>query len=472
MTTMRIVLAALLGALALGAVACGSEEVAAQTPSSTGLLRPGAIAYWQTVSDPDSAQWKQAEELIDRFPDGDKWIAELKTKLLRDKKVSWEDDVRPALGDVVDLAAYAQTSRKPAVVALTNPKDPDKLLALVRKLDAAEGGDPKVTRVVGDWVAISDSQAAIDAALKESGGGSLEDEQSFRSAMSDLPDDALSRGYVDPARVLELVSPEQRKALTMLGLGSLDFAGGWAKAKDDGAELALALRGEGADRLFGGGEPYSSKFLPKVPDDAFAFLSFQGVGLRRQLEQLRSNPLFAMELREYERESGINVDDVIALLDGEIAFYARPAVPIPELTLILQTDDETRARATVERILGAASDKLQGFHLTVGALDGAVVVSTSTRAVEELRGSGDKLPDSDSYKQALEAAGAPDTYTGLAYVDLGQAWDLIREYLGLAGEEGQVPPAVKRNVEPLQSLVAFGKQDGSLSTNVAFLEIK
>jgi hypothetical protein len=472
MTTMRIVLAALLGALVLGAVACGSEEVGAQTASSAGLLRPGAIAYWQTVSDPDSAQWKQAEELINRFPDGDRWIAELKNKLLRDKKVSWEDDVRPALGDVVDLAVYDQSSRKSAVVGLTNPSDPDKLLALVRKLDAAEGGDPTVTRVVGDWVAISDSQTAIDAALKDAGGASLEDEQSFRSAMNDLPEDALSRGYVDPARVLELIPAGERKALTMVGLGSLDFAGGWAKAKDDGAELALALRGEGADRLFGTGEPYSSRFLPKVPDDAFAFLSFQGAGLRRQLEQLRSNPLFAMELREYERESGIDVDDVIALLDGEIAFYARPAVPIPELTLVLQTNDEARARATVERILGAVSEKLEGFHLTVGSLDGAVVVSTSTRAVEELLGSGDKLPDSDRYKQALKAAGAPDEYTGLAYVDLSQAWDLIREYLGLAGEEDQVPPAVKRNLEALHAVVAFGKQDGSLSTNVAFLEIK
>lgn len=471
MTTMRIVLAALLGALALGAVACGSEEVAAQTPSSAGILRPGAIAYWQMVSDPDSAQWKQADELINRFPDGDKWIAELKNKLLRDKKVSWEDDVRPALGDVVDLAVYAQSSRKPAVVALTNPQDPDKLLALVRKLNVAEGGDPKVTRAVGDWVAISDSRSAIDAALKESGGRSLEDEQSFRSAMDDLPEDALSRGYVDPARVLELVPADQRKALSMLGLGSLDFAGGWAKAKDDGAELALAVRGEGADRLFGG-EPYASRFLPKVPDDALAFVSFQGAELRRKLQQLRSSPLFAMEVREYERESGIKVDDVIALLDGEIAFYARPAALIPELTFVVQTDDEAQARATVERILGAVSDKLEGFHLTVGSLDGAVVVSTSARAVGELQGSGDKLSDSDSYKRALEAAGAPDAYTGLAYVDLGHAWDLIREYLGLAGEEDQVPPAVKRNIEALQSLVAFGKQDGSLSTNVAFLEIK
>ena len=470
MTTMRIVLAALLGALALGAVACGSEEVGAQTASSAGILRPRAIAYWQTVSDPDSAQWKQAEELIQRFPDGDKWIATLKNDLLRETKADWERDVLPALGDVVDVAVYAGTPGKPAVVGLTNPADPDKLLALVRKLNVAEGGDPKVTRVVGDWVAIADSQAAIDAALKDGGGASLEDEQSFRSAMNDLPEDALSRGYVDPARVLELVPTEQRKALAMVGLGSLDFAGGWAKAKDDGAELAL--RGEGADRLFGNGEPYSSRFLPKVPDDAFAFLSFQGAGLRRQLEQLRSNPLFAMELREYERESGINVDDLIALLDGEIAFYARPAVPIPELTLVLQTNDEAGARATVERILGSVSDKLEGFHLAVGSLDGAVVVSTSTRAVEELRGSGDKLPDSDSYKQSLKAAGAPDEYTGLAYVDLSQGWDLIREYLGLAGEEDQVPPAVKRNLEALDALVAFGKQDGSLSTNVAFLEIK
>jgi hypothetical protein len=69
-------------------------------------------------------------------------------------------------------------------------------------------------------------------------------------------------------------------------------------------------------------------------------------------------------------------------------------------------------------------------------------------------------------------AGAPDEYTGLAYVDLSQASDLIREYLGLAGGTWSSSPAVKRNLEALHAVVAFGKQDGSLSTNVAFLEIK
>ncbi|HET6642841.1 MAG TPA: DUF3352 domain-containing protein, partial [Gaiellaceae bacterium] len=329
-----------------------------------------------------------------------------------------------------------------------------------------------VTRVVGDWVAISDRKAAIDMALKEGSGRSLEDEQSYRSAMNDLPDDALSRGYVDPARVVELLAPDQRKALSTLGLENLDFAGAWIKASDDGAELAAALRGEGADRLFGAAEPYASRFVGQVPDDALAFLSFQGAGLRRQLEQLRSNPLFAMELRDFERESSIDIDDVIGLLDGEMAFYARPAVPIPELTLLIQADDEARAKATVERLLRGLSSELQGVHLTVETLDGAVVVSTSTKAREALRGSDAKLPDSDRYKQALKAAGAPDEYTGLAYVDLSNAWDLIREYLGLSGEGDEVPPAVRRNLEALQSLVAFGKQDGSVSTSVAFLQIK
>jgi hypothetical protein len=472
MTTMRIFLAALLAALALGAVACGSEDVGAGTASSAGLLRPGAVAYWQTVSDPDSPQWEQAEKLLHRFPDGEKWIAELKNDFQRDEKVTWEGDVRPALGEVVDVVVYAEGSRKPAVVGLTNPKDPEKLRALVHKLDAGDPGPPTATRVVGDWVAISDRQAAIDMALKEGSGRSLEDEQSYRSAMNDLPDDALSRGYVDPARLVELLSPDQRKALSALGLQNLDFAGAWVKAKDDGAELAAALRGEGADRLFGAAEPYTSRFVGQVPDDALAFLSFQGAGLRRQLLELRSNPLFAMELRDFERESGIKLDELISLLDGEIAFYARPAVPIPELTVLIQADDEARAKATVERLLRRVSADLQGVHLTVETLDGAVVVSTSTRAPEELRGSGAKLPESDRYKRALKTAGAPDEYTGLAYVDLANAWDLIREYLGLSGEGDEVPPSVRRNLEALQSLVAFGKQDGSLSTSVAFLEIK
>jgi hypothetical protein len=484
MTPMRAAAVALLVALAL-VTGCGGTDIGAGPDSSAGLLKPGALVYWQTVSDPDSGQWEQAEDLLDKFPDSEQWIAELKKEIAAEG-VTWEADVKPALGSVVDLAVYAQVGDSPAVVGLTNPDDKDKLLELVRKLDA-KSDEPVVSRVVGDWVALSESQQAIDAALKHEGGLALADDETFKSALEALPDDALSRVYLDPARAIELVGEgPERDALDMLGLDGLDFAGAWAKAKEDGAELALALRGEGADRLLGTGEPYASKLLEKVPADAFAFLTSQGGGLQGQLQGVRDNPLFAMGLRELERETGIDIDEVVALLEGEIAFYVRPAAPLPEFTLLLDAEDAAQSRASVEQILRVAANELggevtedgdvttgrfDGFTVNVGSIDGLVVVSTSKAGITDLQAAGDKLPDSDRYDAALEAAGAPDQYTGLAYVDLTEVSELIRSYLGFAGEEDELPPSVSRNQEPLRSLVAYGTEDGTLSTFLAFLEI-
>jgi hypothetical protein len=111
-----------------------------------------------------------------------------------------------------------------------------------------------------------------------------------------------------------------------------------------------------------------------------------------------------------------------------------------------------------------------GFTVSVGTTDGAVVVSTSTKVFA--RSVEDSLGDSERYQAALEAADAPDEYTGLAYVDITETWELIRSYLGFAGGNDQLPPSVSRNLEPLKSLVAYGTRDGSLSTALAFLEIE
>jgi hypothetical protein len=275
------------------------------------------------------------------------------------------------------------------------------------------------------------------------------------------------------------------EALSMLGLEDLDFAAAWAKAKDDGAELAVALRGDGADRLLGTGEPYASKLLEHVPDDAFAFLSFQGRGLQGQLAGLRDNPLFAAGLREFEAETGVDVDEVVSLLEGEIAVYVRPGIPIPEFTLLLDSADAAAARDSVEQILRTAAATLDGevteagdittvrfddFRVVLGTADGAVVLSTSANVFS--RGAAGGLAESDRYEAALESAGAPGQYTGLAYVDLSEVSELLRSYLGFAEESDELPPQVSRNLEPLDSLVAYGTEDGTLSKFVAFLGIE
>jgi hypothetical protein len=458
MTPMRAAVV-LLAALTV-VTACGGSNVGAGPASSAGLLRPGALVYWQAVSDPDSAQWEQAADLLARFPNGDRWLAQLKQEL-QDEGVTWEEDVKPALGPVVDVVVYGGAGRKsPAVVGLTNPEDKDRLLALVRKLN--EGTDePVVTRVVGDWVAISDRKESIDAALKEQGRQTLADDDTFNSALEELPDDALSRIYVDPAGAIERVGPgKERNALSLLGLDALDFAGAWVKAKEDAAELGVTARGEGADRLFGTGEPYSSELLNKVPDDAFAFLSFQGDGLRRQPEAIRGNLLFTKGLRELEREYGIELDEFLPLLHGEVAFYARPGLLMPEFTLLLATRNEAGTRVAVERVLRRVPDEPK---LSVATLNGIVVVSTAPDPADGLRESGDKLPGADAFKDALETAEVPEQYTGLAYVDLTEVAGLIALYADSA--------EVRRNLEPLRSLVAFGTKEGDEISARAVLEI-
>jgi len=89
------------------------------------------------------------------------------------------------------------------------------------------------------------------------------------------------------------------------------------------------------------------------------------------------------------------------------------------------------------------------------------VLSTSTNVFA--RSVADSLADSDRYQDALEAAKVPEQYTGLAYVDLTKVAALIAAYSD--------SPEVRRNLEPLRSLVVFGSKEGDFVSARAFLEI-
>lgn len=485
---MRAAWITLLATLAFAAAGCGSSDVGAGKASGAEILKAGALVYWELESDPDSDQWKQAEELLKRFPDGEKWIAELRKELESEEGVTWEGDVKPALGDQVAVAVYAKSMADVSVVGMTNPEDPEKTVALVKKLEEGEAeGGPTVSSVVGEWVVISDKQTSIDSALKGEGEQALADAEGFKNGMAELPEDALSRVYFDPAAALDAfgdADASTAKALEMFGLDKLDFAGAWFKARDDGVELAGAVRGEGADKLLGAGKSYASKLLERVPADAFAFYSIQGGGLTQQFEALRSNPLFSLGLRQAEAELGMKIDEIVRLFDGEVAFYAAPGAPIPALTLLLESDDPAQARESADRLLrilaqreggtvtedgGVTTANFDSFTVNLGSLDGAIALTTSKRAIEELGSSGEKLADSDRFKQALDAAGAPDEYTGLLYTDLAEAVELAMGYADAA--ESNVPPVVSRSLEPLRSLVVYGEKDGDLASSLIFLEI-
>lgn len=485
MRTMRFVWAALVSTLVLVAAGCGSENVGAGESAGAELLKPGALVYADLDSDPESDQWKQVEELVLRFPDGEKWLAELKKEIESGSDITWED-AHETLGGDSAVAVYASSMTDVKTVALLRPDDVDEALKLIERIQQEEPDDPLVTRRVDDWIAVSDKEASIDAALKAEGGQALSDDEAFQQGMTELPDDALGRVYVDVASAFEtLGSGPEAQALRMFGLDELDFAGAWAKALDDGAEVAGVVQGEGADKLLGAAEEYSSDLLELVPADAFAFMSFMGTGIGEQVGALRENPLYGSALKEFERETGVTVAEVLRLIDGEVAFYAAPGAPIPELTLLVRPDDPEQARESAERLLRALAAMEVGevtedgdvttavfddFTVNLGMVDDTLVLTTTKNAIADLGSSGENLADTDRYKDALETAGAPDQYTGLAWVDLKETIDMIMGFASVSGDS--VPPQVSRNLEPLRSLVAYGDKDGNIVKSLVFVGIE
>lgn len=492
----RLTIAALGTSLILFAAGCGgTTKAGVSTESGATLVRSGALAYVAVNSDLESPQWQQTDKLLDKFPGRDKLLEQLRQGL-SDQSIDYDRDVKGALGPEVDIAAVAGGTESPAVAFLTKPESMEKAKALVRKLDK-NADDPAVTREVDGWLVVAQTDQALDRVLKGSTATSLAEDPTFKDATDSLPDDALAKAYVNGRQLGELLdrylgAGAQTAAAggaAPFGFDKVDWIAAALDAKDEGVRVQLFAKGAGGGQALGGGNAFTSKLLPGVPADAFAFLNFRGASLTKSLAQLRKNPDFDQAYNEAEKELGMSLDDVVALFTHEVAFYVRRAPGLPEFALALETPDTQAALATLDRLAARVA------HLTHGVLgednqggvpvktltikpvtirwagfDGRILLTTGPTGISDYRSGGDKLADDAAYKHALDVAGAPDETGGVLYVNIHDAVTLISAYLGIEGDK--LPPDVAANLEPLQSLVAFTTTDGDVTKSVLFLEIK
>ena len=479
----RIATLALVPAALLLAGCGGTEKSGVSDDSGAKLIRPGALAYAAIDSDLGSSQWQQFDTLWKKFPSHDSWLQQLKQSLAKDN-LDYERDVKPALGPELDVGVAAAGSSE-AVVGLTKPDDPAKLKQLAAK---GNNGSPAVTRDLGDgWWAIADKASDFDAVLKGS-GAALSTSDSFTTAISKLPGDTLVRAYVDGAQLNQAL--KQRAPGTTSGLGAsavgvqgLKYLAISLSAEDDG----LRLQGVSSGGNLGGKE-FASKLLDSIPGDAFAAFDFLGEGTTQQLQKLEGTPQFAQVTRQLQREYGVTPDELFALLDGEIAFYARSGAVIPELTLALEPKEPTQALETVDKLMtrlaAEAGTRVQTetqnghevkivtfgqFAIRYGSVDGKVLLTSGLNGIADF-GSGGSLTDSADFKEAKSAAGMPDSTGGVFYVDLKNALPLLEGFAGLSGHN--LPPNVAEKLRPLRSLLAWSEGQNDERTFDAFLEIK
>ena len=415
-----IVTAGCAGAQARG---LGSADGAASVVPSN------AVLFVAASTDVSSAQWHGIGEV-------------LLQQLGRQSKLTWADDLKPALGDELDVAVLP--GKEPEVVAFTQPHDRGKLDALAAKYSLQ-------TRDVGGWTAVAKDTAALDAVANAT--TTLAQSNLFGEAMNELPSGALARAYANGGEAEQLIASLSGSAQT----GAPDYR--WAAAALVGSAHGLKL--EGVARAAGDAQhqlvPYSAALLDRVPAGVLAVADFSippnGFGsagtMPPQLEKLLG-PI------------GSSLPSQLgAILGGETAIYVRPGLPIPEVTLVTRPADVDAAVKALEGLVGGLPKPFGGLTLHHATVGNDLVVSTSPGGIDDFRGAGPKLASDATFLEAKKLSGMPDQTTGFAYVN-------VKNVLPLLQLAGAAPP---QGLPDLRTLAVYGGRAGADSRFTAFLEV-
>lgn len=478
MTTIRRLL--VLTVFALVIAGCGGSESTSGSSAAdvAGIVPASAPLLLAFETDPESEQWKQADELLSRFPGKQKLLDEVR-KSAKEEGVNLETDLLPALGSETYLAFLDFENDGQNIVVLTKPRDKAKLQELLKESD-----DPTVTREIDGWTAIAEKDATLDRFAAD--GEKLEDADWFADAQGRVEEDALLTLFANGAPITEAMRKQTIPGCDLpKQQGKLRYAAGTLLAADDGLRFKLAAESEGAPEVSQG-----DSLLDQVPAGAYAYIGspgvdFAGLGLT---EQLRC-ALESGGMDDIEDELGVRFEQILELFEGGFGLYTRPASLIPEVTLLLAPKDSSQGLSTLDTLAkqaGALFDatprprtigevaakelKLGPVSILYGENDGHIAVTTSRAGIQALADGGDSLADDAAFKRATDAAEVGDDEI-YAYFDLQRLVDLVDDIAGFAEED--LPADVRANLEPLRSFVAFGNTSDSNNIEVgAFLEIR
>ncbi len=502
MLMVRFFRVAALVACAFALAGCGAKNDAPSSslPSGADFAPASSVLYVTGTTDPSSDQWQKADALFSHFPGRAKLLASFKKDLAKDG-LTWEGDVKPALGDDLNLVLLSYKDADHNYVFFTKPHDEAKL---TKVLDSGKPGDRQVHREIDGWTVFADNEKSLDNfAAAHANGNSLSDDDAFKDAMNGMPDEAAVRGYLPGKPISDEIQKEAAKnpgTQQFKGFsdsfGKLRYVAFSSAAEDEGVSVQAAYESEETMDA----ASYRAELDSTLPAGALLYVSFGD--LQQNFDQALKNakeqsPQLGQQLNQFQQALGFSLeDDVLPLFskEGALAVYAGMQ-SVPVVTLALRVDDETKATELINRLAAIAG--LAGItvrplsvegaegkaflypedDLTINAVvgEGKLLVSNSRRSIQDALGDGKKLSDDTVYQEALDASSAPDETSGFAYVNLKQALPLLFG-LGDAMSESDspeaIPPDVRANTKPLQSVLLYTKQDGKRTTISGFLTIK
>ena len=465
---------AVLAALAAFAVAgCGgggggSSSASSSADTSAADLVPASAPVFVAINtDFTSDQLKAADDLVSKFPIRERALRELR-KALREHGVDI-DALRKSAGPEVDVAVL--DLKRGTVVGFAKPTDP---AAFNRQLEAQQ--PPLAHTTSGDWTLFARTDAALTAVT--SSEKKLADVQAYKDARGTLPGEAIVKAYANGAAITRAVGSSGMAFGQPLSTEKTEWISAAVSVHDDGLDVQAHVKGEAGSSV----KNVDPELADLIPAGSVAALSFNG--LAPALRQFAKTG--APYVAGIERVLQVPLADIAGAVGGSSILYVKPSVLIPEITLVVKTDDEDKALAVLDRLARALGQGTVPKHTTIdgiavreldlgsvsvyyGVVDGKVVVSDASRAFESVQdGPDEPLTDDGVFSDAKDAAGMPDETNGWLFLNLKDGVPLVESLAQLANQ--RIPAEVEDNLRPLRSALVYGSRNGDLQDLVAFVQ--
>jgi hypothetical protein len=471
----RIFAGIAVAATAVAAAGCGGMGSAGSSDlgGAASIAPANSIAFVALDSNTSSGQWSAVDGLLRKFPAHDDLLTKLRATFEQRSKLNWNADVKPALGSELDLVALP--GKQPQLVGLTQGGDRTKLDALLQKLDKGVA-----TAQIGDWTAFSSDQAALDAVKNAT--TKLADNNTYRAAVAKLAGDALVRAYANGTEAQQLLSSLGKQspdaAVVPFAWASAELVASGDGVRVNGFSLDSSTTTSATPRLQRvPAPPYASTLVDEIPSGALFVADFPVTPGEFEFSPTGSVPKPLQGIFGTSPTSLAQLDD---LLGGETAVYVRPGLPIPEVTIVTQPNDVTKAESAladvVKTLRAAAAGAKAGidlssipvFHKVQG---GQLIISTSEQGIADFASGGPKLSADPSFKSAQQASAMPAQTTGFLYANLATALPLVQAFGPMVGLK--LPAgAAQADLGALKTLTAFGTRTGEEATFSVFLEVR
>lgn len=412
------------------------------------LVPEDAALYVGLATDPHGPAWREAFALMERLGMDDP-LARLREGVEGDGEVAWEAEIEPFLGGaavlfISRLDSGADEPLPGAVIFEARDAAAAEAVILDRRTDtysegAYEGVSYRVMEqggvlaVIGNHLVYASDEATLRAIVDARQGESrpLADSDDFRRLRNALEGDALAFVYLNPGALMPEIRdevPEEAAEgappdlLSLVGLDALFERplGVVVRADEGGLGLQAAMLGDPGP-IVPLLRPRDSRFAQMVPEETAVFVSAYDIA--GVVDDAFGSTGLAARLRDAvldgaEESDGLAaIEDVLGLLEGEVAYALWPVANGEDAELVLlaeiDEDDEERARDLLGELF---AEHLEAGDLVLSVEDGIAAIGSGA-AVEAVRnGGGPSLASSERFSTAVARLQAP--LATFAYIDI------------------------------------------------------